>query len=61
MKPGNKFYLFFILLFLSFNSFAEDKITSSPLINVDEIKPSFEPEQENEKISINKDLKEKNY
>ena len=59
MKPGNKFYLFFILLFLSFNSFAEDKITSSPLINVDEIKPSFEPEQENEKISINKDLKEK--
>ena len=45
MKPGIKLKilitvpLFFIVNFISF---AEEKITSSPLINLDQIKPSFE-------------------
>tara|TARA_Y100000768_G_scaffold279363_1_gene214575 strand:- start:1003 stop:1503 length:501 start_codon:yes stop_codon:yes gene_type:complete len=60
MKPGNRIYLFFILLFFCSNLLAEDKITSTPLINVEEIKPSFEElEEENENISYNQDLKEK--
>ena len=60
MKPGNKIYLFFILPFFYLNLLAEDKITSSPLINVEEIKPSFEElDEENENISYGKNLKEK--
>tara|TARA_Y100000816_G_C25876227_1_gene457205 strand:- start:178 stop:678 length:501 start_codon:yes stop_codon:yes gene_type:complete len=60
MKPGNKIYLFFMLPFFYLNLLAEDKITSSPLINVEEIKPSFEElDEENESISYGKDLKEK--
>ena len=39
MKPGNKFFLllFFLISFANISN-AEDKITSSPLINIDEIK-----------------------
>ena len=49
MKLGNKFFLILILYTYSYLSFAEDKITSTPLINVEEIKPSFEDlELENE-------------
>ena len=61
MKLGNKIYLFFILLFISISVLkAEEKITTSPLINVDEIKPSFEDLiQENENLSTNKNLKKK--
>ena len=51
MKPGNKIYLISILiLYLLQTGFssAEEKIISTPLINVDEIKPSFEePSEEN--------------
>ena len=43
MKPGNKLYFLFYFLFFNFIScFAEDKIISSPLINLEKIKPSFE-------------------
>ena len=50
------FYFFFLLDI----SFAEDKISSTPLINVEQIIPSFEePVEENENISINQNLKEK--
>ena len=43
MKLGNKiFYLIFIFYFTSNFSNSEEKITSTPLINIDEIKPSFE-------------------
>ena len=43
MKLGNKNFLIITFYFLFLNiSFAEEKITSTPLINVDEIKPSFE-------------------
>ena len=61
MKLGNKIYKIIILffLFLSFSS-ADEKITTSPLINIDEIKPSFEELiDENESISLNQNLKKK--
>ena len=60
MKLGNKNFLIITFYFLFLNiSFAEEKITSTPLINVDEIKPSFEIlEEENESIST-QNLKEK--
>ena len=61
MKPGNKFYVFIVLFFFTINfCFSEEKITSTPLINLEEIKPSFESlEDENENISLNQNLKEK--
>ena len=61
MKLGNKIVKIFILFFFPLNiSFAEDKISSTPLINVEQIIPSFEePVEENENISINQNLKEK--
>ena len=44
MKIGRiKYYLFFFTFFFSI-CLAEDRIISSPLINVDELKPSFEEE-----------------
>tara|TARA_B100000902_G_scaffold18064_1_gene21686 strand:- start:661 stop:1164 length:504 start_codon:yes stop_codon:yes gene_type:complete len=61
MKPGSRIYLIFIIFFFSSNfSYAEEKISTSPLINVENIKPSFEElEEVNENILSNKDLKEK--
>ena len=61
MKHGSNFYLIlYIFIFSSFFSNAEDKITSSILLNVEEIKPSFEElEEANENISSSKNLKEK--
>ena len=60
MKLGNKTNLIF-LFFFSFNlSFAEDKISSTSLINLDKIKPSFEElNDENEKSLTNQEIKEK--
>ena len=61
MKPGNKiFFYLFLFLILPKVSFADDKITSTPLINLEEIKPSFEElNNENENIVTNGDLKKK--
>jgi len=61
MKLGNKFIPILILFFFSYNlSFAEDKITTTPLINLDKIKPSFEElNEENENPTINQSIKEK--
>ena len=61
MKLGNKIFKFFFLYFFFLSiSFAEDKITTSPLLNIEEIKPSFEELiEENENISLNQNLKEK--
>ena len=43
MKLGNKIYVTLILFFCFLPlSYAEEKITTSPLINVENIKPSFE-------------------
>ena len=61
MKLGNKINILFISFFLTFySSFAEDKITSSPLINLEEIKPSFEElNEENENFITKQSIKEK--
>ncbi|MDC0447656.1 DUF2155 domain-containing protein [Pelagibacteraceae bacterium] len=61
MKLGNKIIKIFLLFFFLLNiSFAEDKISSTPLINVEKIIPSFEePVKENENISISQNLKKK--
>ena len=62
MKHGNKNSIFLIFLILIFSSkiYSEEKISLSPLINIDKIKPSFdEIEEKNENLSANKKLKEK--
>ena len=61
MKVGNKIFLiFFIIIIYIVDLKAEQKITSSPLLNIDEIKPSFEIlEEKNENFSDSKQLKEK--
>ena len=42
MKFGNKTYFYLILFFFSQTFlFAEDKITTTPLINLNNIKPSL--------------------
>ena len=59
MKVGNKiFKLFFLVIFLSFSSKAEERISSSPLINLDNIKPSFEDQESSDaEIITKKNLK----
>ena len=60
MKLGNK--ILFLFLFINSISYllAEEKIITTPLINIDEIKPSFENlDENNENITSNKKLKEK--
>ena len=61
MSLGNKINSILILFFLmSALSYSEDKITSSPLINLDNIKPSFENlNEENETLILKKNIKEK--
>ena len=61
MNRGNKVFLVFLLSITLFElSIADQKITSSPLINIDDIKPSFEEQDEkNDKIKPNQNLKER--
>ena len=61
MKLGKEINLFLIFFFLLSNfSFAEDKITSTPLINLDKIKPSFEElNEQNDDFITDQNLKEK--
>ena len=51
MRLGNKFFyiLFTFFIFIEI-IFAEEKITTSPLINIEKIKPSFEDFEE---ITVN--------
>ena len=62
MKLGNKI-IFLTLLLLNFfysSSSAEDKITSTPLLNLNELKPSFEElEKINENVSSSEKIKVK--
>jgi hypothetical protein len=62
MKLGNKIIFFILFYFFLQNfSFSEDKIISSPLINLEKIKPSFENLNEEVENSItNQKLKKKN-
>ena len=62
MKHGNNFKIicFFLTLFSSSIISAEEKILSTPLINLDRIQPSFEvSDDENESLSTNNQIKEK--
>ena len=62
MRPGNSFLnLIIILLFIISKQLnAEEKITTSPLINLNQIKPSFEEQDtKNENISKSQQLKNK--
>ena len=61
MQLGKKISIFFILFSFSYNfSFSEEKITTSPLINLEKIKPSFEElNEENENLTTNQSIKEK--
>ena len=61
MKLGNKINLILILFFFPLNFLiSEDKITTAPLINMEQIAPSFEAlEEEYENISSDEKLKEK--
>jgi hypothetical protein len=61
MKLGNKiFSIFFLGIIFIEVSFAEQKITLSPLINIDDIKPSFEElDEKNDDKNSRQSLKEK--
>ena len=61
MKHGNKIVLIFLILLLPLKSiYAEQKIVSTPLINIDDIKPSFENMEDKNEITFSKkNLKEK--
>jgi len=62
MKHGNDYKItyFFLALFSSNVLLAEEKILSTPLINLDRIQPSFEvSDDENESLSANNQIKEK--
>ena len=62
MRLGNKLISILIFFLLSLNILiAEEKITTTPLLNIEKITPSFEePVSENESISKSQNLKEKN-
>ena len=61
MKLGNKIFLTIFFAMISIElSFAEQKITTSPLINIDDIKPSFEePDTKNDSTKSSQSLKKK--
>ena len=61
MRLGSRAFLYILTLTFSSNIlFSEEKITSSPLINLEKIKPSFEElDRDNDSISSSKNLKEK--
>ena len=60
MRLGNS-VIVILIIFFSYNFLkSEEKITTTPLINVDEITPSFEElEEENENLNFNQNFKEK--
>ena len=62
MKLGNSriILLTFLILFNCQSSLSEDKIISAPLINLNELKPSFEEVDNSEdEVSINNTIKQK--
>ncbi len=63
MKLGSKkvsLFIFIIYFLIQNNLFANEKITTSPLLNIEEIKPSFEESDEKkEVIDTNKEIKNK--
>ena len=64
MKHGNNFKIiyFFLIFFLSNIALSEEKILSTPLINLDQIQPSFEvSDDENESFGSNSIKEKKTY
>ena len=61
MKLGSSLIIFIILMFLNTNikTLAENKITLSPLINLDQIQPSFEEAEDIESVVNTKKIKKK--
>ena len=62
MKLGCKILITLLLTLVIENHlmYAQEKITSSPLLNIDQIKPSFDEQGENkENLTIDKSLKKK--
>ena len=61
MNLGNKFLLLHIIFFFfTPNVFGEEKITSAPLLNLDNIKPSFEePDKSNDSMITEQNIKKK--
>ena len=61
MKLGSKFFsILFTFIILTQISFAEEKIITSPLINIEKIKPSFENFEEiTDNNSSSQNLKKK--
>tara|TARA_Y100000768_G_C23891297_1_gene640275 strand:- start:219 stop:725 length:507 start_codon:yes stop_codon:yes gene_type:complete len=61
MKLGSSLIIFIILMFLNTNikTLAENKITLSPLINLDQIQPSFEEAEDIESEVNTKKIKKK--
>jgi len=59
-KFGNKLFFLIIFFLLGYNSlFGEDKIKSTPSINLDKIKPSFDiSKDENVNSITNQNIKE---
>ena len=63
MIHGNnlKYIITLISFLFCFSSFAENEIVSSPLINLEKLKPSFEETDiDSENIGINEQIKNKN-
>ena len=58
MKLGSyRFTLsFFLLLFYNLTSFAEDRVSTSPLINLNELKPSFEEVEDSNNETISNEV-----
>ena len=61
MRHGNnwKIYYFFSLFFFSNIALSEEKILSAPLINLDQIQPSFEVSDDENESLITNSIKEK--
>ena len=61
MKLGNKIYLILFIFLISINfSKGEDKITTTPLLDIEKIKPSFEElNEDGDKNFTNQNLKQK--
>jgi len=61
MRHGNnwKIYYFFYLFFFSNIALSEEKILSAPLINLDQIQPSFEVSDDENESLITNSIKEK--
>ena len=58
MKPGSKLTTLIILFFISsiYSSNADEKILSTPLLNIDKIEPSFEDSDEKNESDLNLSL-----